>query len=677
MLSFKRLNSTLRLKIPLPDNLRKLKELNHTIIKKSDNDKIVKKRQYSDNEVMDKINSICNVLSVQNDIADSKDVNEVINLNIASNKLVLDSTMSPNDKVNALCKFLSVDSNSEYLPLKISENPRLKTPFEELCDINKSNKNNDKTRLSVTKIIPYSYCELMKIYELYLRDKKVDNINIIKGKQIHRDLELDNHPQMKISIHSNDGDNIVGIDKPVSIIDKNDPIFEVKRDIPFSNIDKISLKKLVTPDNTIESDRERQINHLNQLGVEPTDDSVVSKQPTMIDKTTKMILEVVNKEPVIEVIPVIEETKPVFVEDEIPLESEIKTTTDEQAMFEIMSETALFDTQLHKITQSMLRTINLFFNGSSREVLVHGFYSASDNTLSNIDNLKDGVIISGIIDDITIASNSENAFEAFSKELKKELDGVYDLDIVFQKIEEKVNYWTDKNFKDSLLYLVINDDKTTARGNVPNAQTRCNHLTQVGIYGMLLTNLVKNLNFTYNSWLENLISRGENVNEPLNNDMVSFCSILSDYLLNDFLKLKNGKSFSFEKNKTSHTNSITEERYKFTNKSNSKKLDILNGEWVNSPTLSHIIMRLAQSQMLLKPLIYNKTQITYISQLTHEQVKVIENTYNSKEIKNQVDLGMDLWFGKRDPEPTNNERICNYCMFNKKCQIPKKRLGLL
>lgn len=573
----------LKLRIPISDAIlqqqKQIKEL-ESQIKKDCHDS--KKPKFSDDEVYESISKITKIPNTFN----KKNINskEEFNLNSIQLSENLRSSKTVDDKINILSDYLSNHLGSTFLPDKFIRSKHL-IPYQKLCD----NEMNDKSRLSVTKILPNFFCELRTMYRLYVGGEVIETRAMANGRKIHKVLEDRVHPQIDILLKTKSG-----ITEQLKIDKQQD--LNIHEDI-YSNFNE---------------------NYLTD------------KNLTTIE----------------------------------------------------LSNNIHFSLQLQKISQTIIRIINIFKFGKGREILVHALYNKKNGKVltdlpdsGSID--KDHIIISGIIDDVYLTSDYDNAFKTFQNELKMEIDKVYDFESTFKAIKSKMDQWTDLN--DPMLYLVINDDKSILRRFKPSIMNQRSQLLQVGMYRYMLGILSKNINFSYESWRFNMISRNEKIDEPLHNSIVSLTCLMNQYLINDYIKLKNGDPIDFDgiKNPPLNTCNTSISPYIFQNTTNIEALDILNGEWKTPPTFAHIIARLAQVENLLKSFLSRKLEISYIDRLNGELINTIYDEFNEDYVNEQINLGLDLWLGKREPFPPSNENVCKKCEFNKKCKIPNYNKRIL
>lgn len=355
--------------------------------------------------------------------------------------------------------------------------------------------------------------------------------------------------------------------------------------------------------------------------------------------------------------------------------------SEELVMIDITDYKISTSSQLYKISQNIVRIINIFKFGKSREILVHILINKKTGEIMRrvpdggfVD--KEHIIISGIVDDLHLSSEHDDAFKTFQKELTEEINKSFDFENTFQAINSKIESWTDLD--DPALYLIVNDDKSRSSKFLPSNDYQKSQLLQVGMYRYFLGNLSHNLNFTYESWRFNMITRGESIDDQLDNSDVCFSYFANHYLLNDYIKLKNGEPLDFNGIKSPPiSTAIKSSPYIFVNKTNDKSLDVLVGEWKNPPTFAHILARLSQVEYLLNKFISNKLEITYIDRSSGTKLNVIHDEYNEKYVENQIHLGMNLWMGKREPYPTNSKQVCKNCDFRVNCKIPDRLKGIL
>lgn len=625
---------TLRLKIPFSENVASAKSIKPLTTTRGISP------QYTEEQVYQRIDKYCSQLKSTRTSSEGANTPP-----IDRNVRLFGNDIPSTAKIDALADYLSNEPNSKYLPLHFVENKHILKPYDELRKLNKTN---EKARLSVTKIIPYAFCELKKMYQLYIGDASIETKAMVLGKQIHRNLEVASHPQIQVCLQSQLGNNLVTMDREVLLSAGS----EIPNDTPKQQ------KPQLTPLIQTGQDLKAQL------------DTLTTKESSNLgDKT---IVEQPRKTPGI-----------IDAQDTGQKSQLVQSTTDEDVpMIRLKTDKMLVNSNTYKLMQTTTRLLKLLEFGECREVLVHALYNREkDIIVSEIPrgdatiSADENIVISGIIDELRISSDHENAFETFQKELHQGIKNSNDYDHIFKVIRETCSSWTDDI--DPMLYLLVGDVKTRMQKRKPSLQVQYTQLLQVGMYRKLLGLLTKDVNFTYQSWRANMKGRNENVDDPLPNDLVAFCCLSSKLMFNDFKKMKNGIDIEFEgilqKPKDTAINTV---RYEFKNQSNDKSIAVLNGVWKNPPTLSYIIARLSQVQMLLRPFLNDRLQITYIEQRSNTIFGRAESVYDAEYIQRQIHTGLELWMGTREPSPTNLNINCKNCEFNLKCIIPRKRQGL-
>lgn len=676
---------TLKVRIPIPRDLqeRKLAELK---LFKEVRDKTVegKSAKYSDEEVHFRISKLGSSSSAKEEKG-----SEPIGLSESDKSFLpvprsIQNFRNPlNVRIDALADYLSCRKNTRHLPSKFITSRKL-TPYDELCQV----EDNSIARLSVTKILPHAYCELKDMYQLYLGGIRVQTRAMKDGKKIHQVLEESIHPQIDLCLETLSGeDEIVRIDKSTNLYELK-PAKETRTEmdkmaaemgklqVQSGDEDTTLHKEPLTMKDPLQSEQldteEKRMKYLKEnYNIEDTTSDGVekSKEAVVLDDGQEA------EEDQIQVRPMdLEETAEIDVK---------KETNGELIVIKLNDIELIAKSQVHKIAQTIRRLINLFEFGKGREILVHALYDRKrEKLLTEIPAgegiiPEDCIIISGIIDDLHLTSNHEDAFRAFQRELQYELKKAFDFEETFRAIRNKTKQWTDAD--DPMLYLVVNDDKSRSDKRKPSPRYQKTQLLQVGMYRKFLGILSKDVNFTYESWRYNMECRMESLDLPLDNTLVSFSYFVNHFLLNDYIKLKRGEPLEFTG--ISRPPLQTAERfakpYTFINTTNVKELDILEGEWVHPPTLAHILGRLAQAQCLLNDFLSDRLQVTYVSRSTGECLNVISGKYDGDYVSEQIGEGMDLWMGKREPSATNYEQACNYCDFKNKCEIPDRLKGLL
>lgn len=768
----------LAFRIKLPQELRD-SALRSSAFQKTGSESTTTLPHYTDAEVYDKINSLFN---------DSQPVEKKESTIEEVTDVLKDKNSTEEERLDALAKVLANNRNAKYLPEVFITKPYTRSPYEESIAVN------NRQRLSVSSIIPYSYCELSKMYQLYMGDQKVSNPLMEKGQEIHRALEVETHPQTNVHLELEYGEKVVDIDeldqsesskkfrdemrkalvkermfsKSKPTVTKNEEIHDPKDAVGLETIGPISeqevnevalakeeeLKTRTDPEVVVETVETALPETPERVTTDPvtasdeviSETKVVSEDPKIlipieIDTSTKEIraepipeiepkelstelqpdlklkleqkmkinpqtnlqstILAVEPETATSTIKIVDDSSITLVEDagtiipddvtSVDLDSLIESKADtvsEEDILKLKTDLDISSTQGYKLSQTLNRTLSLLSKGECREILVHGFYNKSTLSLfppleqeraeyvnKDID-LEENILLSGIIDDLTLSSVHEGAVETFCAEVDSVLKNSYDLDEIIKEIKKIISIWSDGNdSKNSMINIIVNDDKTTMSTSLPLKSTRTTHMTQVGIYRLLLQKSVEDIELAYLSWRANMKVRSIDVDMPLSSDIITLCALQSNYLLQDFIKLKGGKPMVFEK--PDKTAIIPDDGYTFENKSNQDWLDILNGKWVKPPTLSHIIARLVQVQSLLSPLLSDLLQITYISQKSEKLINKVDQKFDEEHIVSQINQGVELWLGRREPAPVTNERSCNYCMFKTKCMVPLRRKGFL
>ncbi|GAV27260.1 hypothetical protein PMKS-000724 [Pichia membranifaciens] len=675
---------TLKVRVPIPRDLqeRKLAELK-AFREIRDETLKGKSAKYSDEEVYLRISKLGKSSSAkEHDVPEPTGQGEFEGFSLPVPKSIKNSRNPLNERIDALADYLSCRKNTKHLPSKFITSRKL-IPYDELCQVEK----NDNARLSVTKILPHAYCELKDMYQLYLGGIRVQTQAMKDGKKIHQVLEESIHPQIDLCLETLSGeDEIVRIDKSTNLYELK-PARETMTgiDTMTTGIDTLQIQsesehatlyqqpttmKAPAESKTLDTEEKRMKYLKENYNIEDTTGDVVenSKEAVVLDEQEAEEDQI--------------QMRPIDAEVTTEIEAE-KEANGELIVLKLINSELIAKSQVHKIAQTIRRLINLFEFGQGREILVHALYDRkNEKLLTEIPTGKDFspndcIIISGIIDDLHLTSDHEDAFGAFQRELQDELKEAFDFEETFTAIKNKTKQWTDTN--DPMLYLVVNDDKSRSDKRKPSPRYQKTQLLQVGMYRKFLGILSKDVNFTYESWRYNMECRKESLDSPLDNTLVSFSYFVNHFLLNDYIKLKRGEPLEFTG--ISRPPLQTAERstmpYVFKNSTNVKELDVLVGEWVYPPTLAHILGRLAQTQCLLNDFLSDKLQVSYVSRSTAECLNTVPGKYDGKFVSEQIGEGMDLWMGKREPSSTNYEQACNYCDFKNKCEIPDRLKGLL
>lgn len=117
----------------------------------------------------------------------------------------------PKPPIEQLIDYFSVEKHEKFLPSKKLFHAGILSPYERLSQ---NAFNGTKTRLSVRKLLWFSYCELERIYALYIGDKFADTIQQVNhGVVLHKNLEREAHPPRKICLEFNGRKVYVNTDK--------------------------------------------------------------------------------------------------------------------------------------------------------------------------------------------------------------------------------------------------------------------------------------------------------------------------------------------------------------------------------------------------------------------------------------------------------------------------------
>lgn len=611
---------TIRLKISIPKELKD----RHVTLGVSQSQKVnSKQRLYTDDEIKKQIDHLYEVHS----------------------RGSVDITLKANDTPNytsSLIDYLAPKKGYPYLPLYFLKNNRnIPTPYEKLAGISSSD---SVTRLSVTKIIPFSYCELKKMYELY-KGVAIKETEIMKmGSSVHRELEVNVHPQKHVTLQNEKFNVVIEVD---SYSDDDVIPNEKNKSTPLlgemnsSEIDIIEYVK---------SNKHDQVD----VGISKFDESDTKLEETCLG--------------------IVEDEQFEEVKSGIDIKETTKIDTSLEPLPDIIPSSVIFTdsknlegTQHYKLNESIKRSIELLVHGRCREIPTHGYFSPSISRLV-LPPTRDSIVISGIVDDLKITSEYAGAVDEYKEDLNYHLSNAVDFDSVIETIQNVSANWTDS--VNSMLYILVNDDKTRLYRKKPATSINKTNMLQVGIYRRLLGLQASDPANSFLSWLRNMEDRQLDLYQAMKNDIVTLCCMTNNMYLHDCLKLKNGESLKFDLINFTPSN----EPYEFQNASNDPKLDVLNGEWKFSPNLAHICARLAQVQGLLKPFLHENLQVTYLTK-ERELIEKVDGKYDQKFVDNQIDLGMQLWLGEREPVPTNTAYLCNRCEFKDICQVPAKRIG--
>lgn len=437
------------------------------------------------------------------------------------------------------------------------------TPYERLL-VSKgedlSHRKND-ARLSVTKILPYNWCELKDMFGVYGgMFERVKTKAMARGQAEHAQFEVETHPQRQIRLENG-----------------NDVTIEETQ--AFAELPEVNVSQIY-----------ESIGQLDEK----------------VDPALKDLAENWNR--------------------------------------------------------TILRLLNLFQFGECREVLVHSMYDIEDNVLlgekaGSFKTPSDYIIISGIIDHLEMESGrEEGVFEGYQQELRDSLDDYLDISELVSRILQKAEHWCDRD--DPFLYVVVKDLKTRSGKSLPHPAQQKSAKSQVGMYRKFLDLLGQDSKLTYESLLANAIKRGVDPYVPLPQSVVSKLMLQNFYMIKDLVSLKNGTEIGFDPYDSSpyaaefalSLPSIPEE---------------LKGTWERSPTLELLAARLAQLYECLYPFLSNDNYVEYSCK--GEVFRQIHHIYNEEVTNSDIQDGLALWMGAREPRTPFFRNICNGCDYKLQC----------
>ncbi|KAK6204940.1 mitochondrial exonuclease V [Scheffersomyces amazonensis] len=92
--------------------------------------------------------------------------------------------------------------------------------------------------------------------------------------------------------------------------------------------------------------------------------------------------------------------------------------------------------------------------------------------------------------------------------------------------------------------------------------------------------------------------------------------------------------------------------------------------WKIPPTLRYFAARGSQFYHLLQNHLGSKTSIEYHNGKTGKVIQIKKHEYDEEILSQQIAYTSTFWDGERLPSPTKNLDKCKYCMFSSKCLIP-------
>lgn len=470
-----------------------------------------------------------------------------------------------------------------YLPQSNLFKRDIPTPFQQLST---NFDDASDTRLSVTKLLWFSHCELRKIYSLYLNGKFSEFVEGIEhGVVLHRSLEKEAHPTRKICILVKDRKVYVETDK---IHKYDNPGFG-----------DISIDK----------------NGIN--GADQTE-SVISEVPQTGPRNYPTVISTINPK----------------------------------------------NTQAFLLLETLERLIVLLRRGSCREVSIHGFYSPKVDKFT-IDGYEDGIPINGTIDELKLVSDDHEVLSRLIKHMNASHVPTGSYDDFIKEFSEYVEN------NDPQIQVNIKEYKSRKSGFKPNRYFVRTHLLQASIYYKLFEQGACDAEVYFQSWISESMGRGLHVYEPLDNDTIALCCLVYPRFLEECIKLKYGIGFNFEK----VSFKPPKHPYIFRNTTNRNSLNVLQGTWIYTPTLAHILARVVQVQNLTAPFTGGKVEVEYLN-LDRERISEEKADFDNEFMEKGVLQGMDLWLGKRDPKATMNKALCIQCEFNDHCKVGVRRVKL-
>ncbi|KAK6462171.1 mitochondrial exonuclease V [Scheffersomyces coipomensis] len=98
------------------------------------------------------------------------------------------------------------------------------------------------------------------------------------------------------------------------------------------------------------------------------------------------------------------------------------------------------------------------------------------------------------------------------------------------------------------------------------------------------------------------------------------------------------------------------------------------GNWVTPPTLRYFAARGSQFYALIKDLLGDETSVEYHNGRTNRCFKTVKYKYDIEVLNKQTTLASTFWTGERFPSHTNDHKMCGYCSFRSQCLIPNSDL---
>lgn len=471
-----------------------------------------------------------------------------------------------------------------YLPQNNLFKDGIPSPFERLSV------NFDEgfdSKLSVTKLLWFSHCELERIYLLYLSDNFSEYIEGIEhGVVLHRSLEKEAHPRRRICVSVN-GQKIY-----------------------------------------VETDR-----HYDYVNFESEKRNITEKGGELASENSKEGIRV----------------------DGVKVGPRNYPT--------VISSRNPKNTQAYLLLETLGRLIVLLRQGSCREIYTHGYFTSKTNKFA-IDGYGDGIPVNGMIDELKLVSDNTD-------ELTQLMSHMNAPDVPTSTYDEFIKEFNQYIMKNNpKIHLNVKEYKSRKSGTKPNRYFVRTHLLQASIYYKLFKQGASNAESYYQSWVHESNGRGLHVYEPLDNDLIAFCCIAYPMFFEECMKMKYGYDMEFG----NVSFKPPQHPYVFKNTTNRKSLYALQGNWVYTPTLAHILARIAQVQNLTANFDGGKVEVEYLN-LDRKSILVQTADYDNEFMEKGVLNGMNLWLGRRDPTATINKALCMKCQFNDHCKVGARRIS--
>ncbi|CCE65506.1 hypothetical protein TPHA_0L01510 [Tetrapisispora phaffii CBS 4417] len=353
--------------------------------------------------------------------------------------------------------------------------------------------------------------------------------------------------------------------------------------------------------------------------------------------------------------------------------------------FEMNIPTDKYHNYIEDLFNCSMRFVSLFKLGDAREILCHAYL---DNTtgkfLKNVPNSDNDILVSGIIDHLTLTEKIPTILENPVKRPPFALFSV-DYNDCFTSFQSLLSWLEmNKSYLESNYEIVVSDVKTRSYRSKPSQSSVILAAKYQAMYYHTFLHLLSlDPSVTYQNIIINAQRRGYDVDQPI--DPAKLISLIesNNIIFEDMRHLRDGENINFEpfdsdaRNYYSDKNSIYDlNKYSdiITDRRVLEKYGELFTNWKIPVSLRYMAARLAQMYHFTGPLLSDQLLIEYYCY--DDNFHNIFFKYDEETITKEAFDSTLYWFGKREIEPikptvSNLLTYCKYCDYNKICAWKK------